>query len=245
MTKNDADKLRKFSEIIKIKVKNFELLKTSLTHKSYINEHKKERIHLEHNERLEFLGDAVLELLVSRYLYENYPSRAEGELTSFRAATVRTESLFHEALKLNIGKYIYMSKGEEQTGGRKRPYILANTFEAIIGCIYLDQNLNIVNKFLEKELFYKIPKIVKKRLYIDNKSKLQEISQEILRETPIYQVVDSEGPDHKKVFTSKVVIKNKDFGTGKGPNKQEAEQNAALKALDCWKKLIAEYFGID
>ncbi len=243
MTKKEAEKLKKFCKVLKVKIKDLELLKIALTHRSYINEHM--HAHLKQNERLEFLGDAVLELLVSIYLYKNYPDRTEGDLTSFRAATVRTESLYEEAKKLKYGDYIYMSKGEELTGGRNRPYILANTFEAVIGAIYLDQNFLTVKKFLGRELFYKIPEIVEKRLDIDSKSKLQEISQEIVKETPVYEVLDSRGPDHKKTFISKVIIKNKDFGHGKGPNKQAAEQDAAQSALDNWKSLIAKYFGID
>lgn len=243
MTKSEAEKLKNFCEILKVSLKNLELLKKALTHRSYLNEYRKGK--LEHNERLEFLGDATLELLVSRHLFDKYKVKNEGELTSFRAAIVRTESLFREAKRLEFGKFIFMSRGEELTGGRERPYILANTFEAVIGAIYLDQGLDITRKFLERELFYKIPEIVKKRLDIDSKSKLQEISQEIIRDTPIYEVVGTTGPDHKKVFTAQVLIKEKKFGQGKGNNKQEAEQNAAEEALKNWKALIAKYFAID
>ncbi|MFC1780089.1 ribonuclease III [Patescibacteria group bacterium] len=243
MTKDEAIKLKEFYKMINIKIKNLELLKMALTHRSFLNEYK--RGNIEHNERLEFLGDAVLELLVSRYLFDNYPDKPEGELTSFRAATVRTESLYEEAKRLNFGKYIFMSKGEDRTGGRSRPYILANTFEAIVGCIYLDQGLTATKKFLEKELFYKIANIVDQRLDIDNKSKLQEIAQEVLKETPTYEVLSSTGPDHSKIFKIKVLIKEKDFGHGKGASKQDAEQNAASSGLCNWKKLIAKHFGID
>jgi len=243
MTKLEANRLKKFCSMINIEFKDLELLKVALTHRSYCNEFKKGKI--QHNERLEFLGDAALELLVSRYLFSRYTKRAEGELTSFRAATVRTESLSDEAKKLSIGEYIFMSRGEERTGGRNRPYILANTFEAIVGALYLDQGLQPTDKFLKRVLFYKISDIVKNRLDIDNKSKLQEISQEILKDTPVYEIVRSVGPDHAKVFTVKVLIKQKNFGTGKGQNKQEAEQNAASEALNNWKKHIAKYFGID
>ncbi len=243
MKKSKPDKLKKFCDEIGYKIKNPKLLKTALTHRSYLNEHRKKNI--EHNERFEFLGDAVLELIVSKYLFDNYPNRTEGDLTSFRAALVRTQSLYEEAKRLNYGKYIFMSKGEEQTGGRERPYILANTFESVIGALYLDQGVSVVRKFLKKNLFYKIPEIVDKRLDIDSKSKLQEIAQEMIKETPIYEILNSKGPDHEKIFTSKVMIKNKDFGHGKGSSKQEAEQNAAQNALDNWKSLIAEHFGID
>lgn len=243
MTKDEATKLKQFCKKIGVKIKNLELFKTALTHRSFLNENRK--VTIEHNERLEFLGDAVLELLVSRYLFENYPPKSEGELTSFRAATVRTESLFEEAKKLDLGKYIFMSKGEEKTGGRERPYILANTFEAIIGAIFLDQGIAVTRKFLAKYLYYKIAKIIQNRLDIDNKSKLQEISQEILKETPVYEILKSTGPDHEKKFTTRVIIKEKDFGHGIGQSKQVAEQNAARSALENWKFLIAKYFNLD
>jgi ribonuclease-3 len=243
MTKEEAKKLKELCKNTNLKIKDLELLKIALTHRSFLNEHKHERI--EHNERMEFLGDAVLEVLVSEYLYSNYPSRDEGELTGFRAATVRTESLYEEAKRISLGKYIFMSKGEEQTGGRERPYILANTFEAVIGALYLDKGFEATRKFLEKVLFYKIPEIVKNRLDIDNKSKLQELAQEILRETPTYEIVGTTGPDHAKSFTARAIIKEHGFGEGKGASKQSAEQEAAKDALDKWKKLINEYFGID
>lgn len=243
MTKNEAEKLKSLTEKLGIHIKDLQLLKTALTHRSYLNEYK--RGNLQNNERLEYLGDAVLELLVSKHLYDQYPDKPEGDLTSFRAATVRTESLAEEALKLDLGEHIFMSKGEEQTGGRTRPYILANTFEAVVGAIYLDQGIAVTLKFLRKSLFYKIPEIVEKRLDIDSKSKIQEISQEVLHETPTYEIVGTKGPDHEKTFTSKIVIKGHDFGHGTGKSKQEAEQNAALAALDNWKDLISKYFNID
>ncbi len=242
ISQEDIQKLKTFSQILKVKFRNIGTLKTALTHRSYLNEQKGQKI--EHNERLEFLGDAVLELLVSRYLFDKYPNKPEGELTSFRAAIVRTESLYEEAIKLNFGKFLYMSKGEEQTGGRTRPYILANAFEAIAGAIYLDRGLDTTKKFLEWSLFYKIPEIVSQRLDIDNKSKLQEISQDVLRETPIYKVIRTTGPDHAKVFTSAVLIKEKIFGKGKGYSKQESEQNAAKKALENWKELLNKNFDM-
>lgn len=243
MTKAESEKLKQLAIKLKIKIKDLDLFKIALTHRSYLNENKKSRFH--HNERLEFLGDAVLELLVSEYLYSNYPDKPEGDLTSFRAATVRTESLAEESSRLEIGEYLFMSKGEEQTGGRSRPYILANTFEAVTGAIYLDQGFSVTKKFLTRELFYKIKEIVEKRLDIDNKSKIQELSQEILKETPLYEIIDTSGPDHDRVFTAKIMMKENDFGHGTGSTKQEAEQNAAQEALTNWKALISKYFGID
>ena len=239
----DEEKLLKASDILAVKFKNLNLLKIALTHRSYLNENKEAG--LQHNERFEFLGDAVLELIVSKYLFDKYNNKNEGELTSFRSAVVRTESLYEEIKKMGINEYIYMSRGEEQTGGRKRPYILANTFEAIVGAIYLDQGLISCEKFLRKTIFYKIQNIVKNRLDIDSKSKLQEIAQDILKDTPVYKIIKEEGPDHNKTFTSQVLIKGKDFGQGSGLSKQEAEQKAAEDALINWKKSIAKYFKLD
>ncbi len=243
MTKEEAKKLKEFCKIIGVRIKDLELLKTALTHRSYLNENPNEV--KEHNERLEFLGDAVLEILVSKHLFDNYPEKTEGDLTSFRAAAVRTESLSEEATKNRMGEFIFMSKGEEKTGGREREYILANTFEAVIGAIYIDRGLQVVDKLLRKKLYYKIPKIIKERLDIDSKSKLQEVAQEIVKETPTYEVVSTNGPDHRKLFTMKVVIGDKRFGRGQGLSKQEAEQNAAADALENWKELISKHFGID
>lgn len=242
MPRDESELLLDLCKRLRIEFTNISLLKKALIHRSYLNEHPKLR---EHNERLEFLGDAVIELLVSKYLFKHYPDRPEGELTSFRAATVRTESLSDEAKRLELGKYLFMSKGEEKTGGRTRSYILANTFEAVVGAIYLDQGLTKTEKFLRRVLYGKITEIVDNRLDIDAKSKVQEIAQEVLRETPTYEVISAEGPDHAKTFTTKILIKEKDFGHGTGTTKQEAEQNAAQSAIDHWKELIAQHFGID
>jgi ribonuclease-3 len=240
MTKTIKDHLSEFSKNIKVSFKNLDLLREALTHRSYLNELNGEQAELQHNERLEFLGDAVLELITTEYLFEQYPQRPEGDLTSFRAALVRTESLAHEAKKLNYGKYVFMSRGEEATGGRERPYILANTFEAVLGAIYLDQGIATASKFVTRILLPKINEIVEKRLDIDAKSKLQEISQEQLRVTPTYTLVDEVGPDHDKIFTMAVVIDSVEFGQGKGKSKQEAEQNAAENALKNWSTLLKQ-----
>lgn len=228
-----------FMTKIGVTFSNTDLLREALTHRSYLNESEEKGI--DHNERLEFLGDAVLELITTEYLFELYPDRPEGELTSFRAALVRTESLATEAKSLNYGDFILMSKGEEATGGRKRQYILANTFEAVLGAIYLDQGLPVCRTFLERVLLPKTAEIVEKRLDIDPKSKLQEIAQEELRHTPSYSLIFEEGPDHDKIFTMAVVINDSQFGEGKGKSKQEAEQNAANSALANWAKLVEKY----
>lgn len=238
MPNEEKKQLNKFEGKLKVKFNSLDLLRQSLVHKSYLNEVRGKGI--AHNERLEFLGDAVLELVITRYLFENYPNRPEGELTSFRAAVVRTESLAESADELDFGKYIYMSKGEEATGGRKRPFILANTFEAVVGAVYLDQNLEQCHKFIERTLVPKIDRIVKNRLDIDAKSKLQEISQEKAKETPIYVLVSEEGPDHNKIFTVAVTIKDIELKKGRGKSKQEAEQNAAKSTLKHWDELAGK-----
>ncbi len=227
------NKINELQEIIGISFNNPLLLKTALTHCSYINEHKSTN---EHNERLEFLGDAVLELIVSDYLFREYPKRPEGELTSFRAALVRTESLAHTAKELNIGKYLLLSKGEERTGGREKEYLLANAYEAIIGAIYLDQGYSESKHFVLNSLTGKLSNIIKKRLDIDSKTKIQEISQEKYKITPVYEVISEVGPDHEKTFTVVVKIDEKIIGEGIGPSKQKAEEMAAAEGLQYLEK---------
>ncbi len=212
-----------------VKFKDIELLKRSLTHRSILNEKKNKGI--QHNERVEFLGDAVLELIVSEHLFHQYPDRPEGELTSFRSAVVNTSSLGDTSRNLNLGKYLVMSKGEEMTGGRDKEYLLANVFEAVLGAIYLDQGYDVAKEFVKRHLTTKIPKIVKYRLDIDPKTKLQEKSQRLLKCTPTYKVINEDGPDHDKIFTVLVKINGEAYGEGSGPNKQKAEEHAASEAL--------------
>lgn len=234
-------KLQSFCEQIKVDFHDFNLLKEALTHRSHVNENGKHSIN--HNERLEFLGDAVLELVVTEYLFAQYPDKPEGDLTSFRAALVRTESLAEAGEELNFGEYIYMSKGEERTGGRERKAILANTFEAVMGAMYLDQGIEICRKFVSKTLLPKLDKIVQKRLDIDAKSKLQELAQEIVRVTPIYQLKAEQGPDHDKEFTMEVLLGDQVMAEGTGNSKQAAEQQAANIALENWNELYEKYFA--
>lgn len=231
--KDEIEHLSKLEKILKIEFNNKPILKKSLIHKSFLNEFRNQEV--ESNERLEYLGDAVLELIVSSHLFFKYPERPEGDLTSFRAAVVKTESLAETSAELQYGKFIYMSKGEEATGGRQRPYILANTYEAVLGAIYLDQGYQVAEDFVKRTLLPKLDNIVKNRLDIDNKSKLQNLAQEILKDTPQYEVVSENGPDHDKLFEVKVIITKKDFGRGTGKSKQEAEQNAAETALKNWE----------
>ena len=217
-----------------------ELLKEALTHRSYVNENP--NTPNGHNERLEFLGDAVLELATTQMLFNDYPNFPEGDLTSFRAALVRTESLAEEALKLELGKYLFMSNGEEATGGRDRQYILANSMEALIGSIYLDQGFDSALLFIKEKIYYKVQNIVDNRLDIDAKSKLQELSQEQLKITPTYTLISDEGPDHNKTFTMGVLIGETIFGKGNGESKQNAEQVAASDALENWQELVDKHF---
>jgi len=233
---NEIEKLKDLQNKISIEFNNIDLLKNALIHRSYLNESTEK--HMPNNERLEFLGDAVLELIVTEYLYAKYPDRAEGQLTSFRAATVRTNSLADTAMTFNLGEYIYMSHGEEITGGRHRPYILANTFEALLGAIYLDGGINSASRFVHAFLLPKLENIVAQRLDIDSKSKLQEMCQEALSQTPTYELISTVGPDHAKIFTMGLKIGKHMVQKGEGKNKQDAEQNAAEKALENWDNIL-------
>ncbi len=203
---------------------------TAFTHRSYLNEHP--TYDNPSNERLEFLGDAVLQLVSSEFLYNRYPHAPEGILTNYRAAIVCTPSLAEEAKRLGYGQFLLLSHGEQTTGGRDREYILANTFEAVLGAMYLDQGLEICKEFIDRELFYKVDNIIKNEEYKDAKSKFQEIAQEKYSVTPVYKVLDSWGLDHEKTFKIGVYVENDEFGIGTGKSKQKAEQSAARQALD-------------
>ncbi len=233
MKKTEMNKIEEFEKVIGIIFINKQLLKDALTHRSYVNEHKECKTH---NERLEFLGDAVLELVVSDYLFNKFLTRPEGELTSFRSALVKTESLADTATTLNIGEYMFLSKGEEDTGGRTKNYLLANTFEAIIGAMYLDQGYTACKEFIYAHLVEKLSDIVKNRLDIDSKTKIQEMAQAKYKVTPVYEVVDEKGPDHDKEFTVVVKVNTNVIGKGKGSSKQRAEEDAATKGIEYIKK---------
>jgi len=207
--------------------KNSELFVQSLTHRSWVNEHPGVR---KSNERLEFLGDAVLEFVVSTYLYEKFPEKEEGYLTALRANLVNTVNLSQVAESLGLGSKIYLSKGEEETGGRKNNSILADTVEAIIGAIFLDAGLSEAEKFISKNIFNGLEDKLREPLK-DPKSLLQEIVQSQGIPAPRYEVVKEEGPDHAKIFTVEVKYDSKTQGIGTGKNKSEAEQKAAKKAL--------------
>lgn len=204
------------------------LLKNAFTHRSYLNEHKNFRGIS--NERLEFLGDSVISLIVSRYLFEKLPQSPEGELTQLRAALVRTETLAKIAQKLNLGNYLLLSKGEEDSGGRRNSSILANTFEALVGAIYLDKDFKIIAQFLTKMILGNWRTLAKSAVS-DNKSKLQEVLQRKYHQSPSYKLMSSWGPDHDKRFQIGVYLSDKLLGKGLGRNKQQAAQKAAENAL--------------
>ncbi len=221
---------QKIEEKIHITFNDKMLLQTAFTHRSFLNE--ANGVATEHNERLEFLGDAVLEILVSEYLFNKFPNLREGDLTTFRSAVVKMESLADISAELGFGELILMSKGEEMTGGRTRPYILANTFEAFLGALFIDQGIEECKRFLSSVFFDKINTIIENKDYIDAKSHLQEVTQERFKLTPVYKLVKEEGPDHDKTFTVNVLVKGKIMGTGTGKSKQQAQQEAAKNALD-------------
>lgn len=222
--------LEKLQKILGVKFKNQDLLKSAIVHRSYINEHKS--FSLEHNERLEFLGDAVLELVTTDYLYKNYPN-PEGELTNWRASLVNAKMLADIARFLNLESYLYMSKGESQDANPKaRNYILANALEAVIGAIYLDQGLKATKKFIQDQILVKLPFILENLLYLDAKSQFQERSQELYGVTPTYKVVHESGPDHNKFFRIGIFLNNELIAEGEGTSKQEAQMNAAHHALE-------------
>lgn len=215
---------------------NIDYLVTALTHRSYVNEHKKSVS--EHNERLEFLGDAVLELAVTDYLYRNY-SEPEGILTSWRAALVNTESIGAAGDLLGYEPLIRMSRGEKKGSNRARQQILANAFEALIGSIYLERGYGDAALFVDTHILSKLEGIVSSGSWRDPKSHLQEVSQRIDGETPAYRVLEETGPDHDKTFTLGVFVGGKQMGQGTGPSKQVAQQQAARAALEAYAAIDA------
>ncbi len=216
-------------ETLGYEFENIQLLITALTHRSYVNEHKKSVS--EHNERLEFLGDAVLELVVTDFLFKNFKEQ-EGTLTSWRAALVRTESIGDAGDKVGFEPLLRMSKGEKQGTARARQQILANTFEAVIGAIYLERGYGAAEEFITKHITSKLDSILKEGSWRDPKSHLQEVSQHKDNATPHYKVLEEVGPDHDKIFTLGVYVNQELMGTGTGHSKQIAQQEAARAALD-------------
>jgi ribonuclease III len=218
-----------FEQKTGVTFQNKDLLRQAFTHRSFLNENR--GTNLEHNERLEFLGDAVLELIVTDYLYKKYPQTSEGELTSYRSALVNSITLAQAATDLGMNDFLLLSHGEAKDTGRARTYILANTFEAFLGSLYLDQGYDATRDFLSKHIFHLIDEIVEKGLWMDAKSKFQESAQDEVGVTPSYKTIKEIGPDHDKKFTVGVYLNNELVVTGEGRSKQEAEQNAARKGL--------------
>lgn len=214
---------------LNIHFKDEKLMHAAFVHRSYLNEVKEQR---ESNERLEFLGDAILSFLSSDYLYKKYPEYPEGTLTNIRSGLVKTKSLSETSKELGLGELLFLSRGEEDSGGRNNASLLADTFEALLGALYLDQGIEAARVFLERVLFPKVTNIVENKTYIDFKSLLQEIVQEESRISPTYTVIKTEGPDHAKTFWVEVLVGNTVLGQGMGKSKQEAQQAAAAQALE-------------
>lgn len=228
------DSLDEFQNIIGYRFNNTDLLMLALTHSSYGNEHKKERY--ENNERVEFLGDAALDLIISRYIYDMFPFMPEGELTKLRAGVVCETSLAKVAVKLRIGEFLMLGKGEENTGGRTRDSILADATEAVIGAVYIDGGFAEAEKFVIGLLSGAVEELKTSFRTIDCKTHLQELIQKNSKSPVTYAIVDEKGPDHNKVFAAEVRHNGKAIGTGSGRSKKEAEQSAAADALDRLEK---------
>ncbi len=227
---NKMKDLKGLEEKIGVEFSNKDFLLIAVVHRSYLNEHSEYK--LDHNERQEFLGDAVLELIVTEYLFNNYHN-PEGELTNWRAALVNSEMLAVVAEKLSIEEYIHMSKGEDKDKNSKaRHYILANSVEAIIGAIYLDKGYDVAKKFILDNFIIHLEEILEKQLYKDPKSKFQEISQEKVGITPSYKVLEESGPDHDKKFVVGLYLGKEKVSEGEGTSKQEAQVDAAAKGLE-------------
>lgn len=225
MQNGEFDKLLKS---INISFKNPKILEQAFYHRSYLNEVK---LNIKSNERLEFLGDSILSLIISEFIFSERLQDAEGDLTNLRAYIVQTKSLAQAAEKLDLGSYLHLSKGEELGGGRENPQLLANTYEALLGAIYLDQGLESIRKVIKNTLLSLFAKELKSGPPKDAKSSLQEIVQEKFRESPHYKILKTKGPDHAKTFVVAVYLKGKEYGKGTGASKQIAEEQAASEAL--------------
>lgn len=227
---NSFTPYEKFAENIGVTFKDIALLREAFTHRSYLNEHR--GTNMKHNERLEFLGDAVLELVMTEYLFAKYPDEPEGRLTAYRSALVNTNSISTAATDWNMNEYLLLSRGETKDMGRARQYILANTFESVIGAIFLDQGYDAAKDFIARSLFNRLEEVVGKRTWQDAKSRFQEEAQERTGITPNYLVLKETGPDHDKRFEVGVYIGSELVASGSGASKQDAEQSAAQHALD-------------
>lgn len=227
MTKN-TNPLTELEAQMELSFDRPDLLELAFIHKSFINESKEKN---ECNERLEFLGDAVLELVVTEYLYNTYPDTDEGVLTNWRSALVKGKNLAHVARMLKLGRHLKLSKGEDQSGGRDKDYILANTMEALIGALYLDKGYDRTKEFISRYIIKFLDEIIAQGLHIDAKSHVQEMAQDKIGVTPHYELIDESGPDHDKIFLMGIYFGEDLVGQGKGSSKQTAEQEAARDAL--------------
>lgn len=225
-----STKYKALENLINIKFFNQTLLENVFIHRSYLNEHKSS--HLKSNERLEFLGDSVLSLITSVYLFKNYPDLKEGDYTEIKSAIVKMDSLAEASKKIGLNGYLLLSKGEEKGAGRTNNNLMADCFEALIAGIFLDKNFEVAYTFVVNFLFKdKLTYLLKNNLYLSSKSKLQEKIQSRYKKTPVYKVLDEKGPEHKRVFKIGVYFNNKILGVGIAPSKKEAEEEAAKKAL--------------
>lgn len=226
--------LEQFAKKINVEFENKDLLTQVFVHRSYLNENP--GFKLDHNERLEFLGDAVLELIVTEYLYKTLPN-PEGELTNLRSALVRGQTLSDIASSLEMNDLLFLSRGENKSGGKARQLILANAFEALIGAIYLDQGYDKAKEFISANLLGRLESVIEQKTYLDPKSNLQELAQAETGITPIYKVLSEAGPDHAKTFTVGCFLNEKIIGEGSGSSKQAAESDAAANALAGWENI--------
>jgi len=224
------ENIKSLEQKIEYSFKDKKKLLLALTHSSYANERKSEK--LASNERLEFLGDAVLNIVTSDYIYNNYPSLPEGEMTKTRASIVCESSLMKCAVKINLGNYLLLGKGEELTGGRTRTSILSDAFEALIGAIYLDGGLEKAREFISTSMKDIYSSLESGELFSDFKTQFQEIIQKTSDQKIVYRILEEKGPDHNKVFVAQLSVGDMVYGTGEGRSKKEAEQNAAMEALE-------------
>jgi len=225
--------VKDFVKNLDIVFNDTDILQTAFTHRSFLNERGSENVR--HNERLEFLGDAVLELLVTEFLYQKFPDEPEGVMTAYRAAMVNTDSLSQAAARLEMDSYLRMSKGERMDTEKGRGHILANTFEAFTGALYLDQGFEVAKQFVADQLHPYIDTIIEQGLHRDAKSFFQEVAQEREKVTPHYDVISHEGPDHDKEFVMGLYLGEELVAEGKGPSKQKAETDAARNGLEVKK----------
>lgn len=216
-------------QALKLTFSDKTLLRRALTHRSYLNENPD--YPLEDNERLEFLGDAILDFIIGEYLYHRFPEMAEGQLTNLRSALVRTERLAEFAVNLNLGQHLFLGRGEEENGGRERVAILCDAFEALIGALYLDSDIDQTRGFVYTVIEPSLEEIITSAIEKDAKSQLQELAQSYYQVTPTYRTVKEQGPDHAKEFTVEALIGDKIYGQGRGFSKQTAAQEAAWQAL--------------